>query len=120
MSLERTTPQGIISSVIGPEASRSQEKTLELHETYETSFTSESDQESQDKNQDTKDVEEVQDTDKDTQEELQEVPYFKKPASKQAQDMTPEVGQRVLQEVTQRTSIGPKMHPALELAKGLL
>ncbi|KAG7567857.1 Reverse transcriptase domain [Arabidopsis thaliana x Arabidopsis arenosa] len=111
MSLERTTPQGMKSSMTGPEAPRRQEKTLELQETYETSFTSESDQESQDQDQDTKDVEELQDTDQDTQEEHQEGPYFKKPTSKRAQDMTPEVGQRVLQEVTQRTSIGPKTHP---------
>ncbi|KAG7578938.1 Retrotransposon gag domain [Arabidopsis thaliana x Arabidopsis arenosa] len=111
MSLERTTPQGMKSSVLGLEAPRNQEKTLELQETYETSFTSESDQESQEQDQDTKDAEELQDTDQDTQEEIQEGPYFKKPTSKRAQDMTPEVGQRVLQEVTQRTSIGPKTHP---------
>ncbi|KAG7564287.1 Reverse transcriptase domain [Arabidopsis suecica] len=90
MSLERTTPQGMKSSVTGPEAPRRQEKTMELQETYETSFTSESDQESQDQDQDTKDVEELQETDQDTQEELQESPYFKKPTSKRAQDMTPE------------------------------
>ncbi|KAG7572507.1 Integrase catalytic core [Arabidopsis suecica] len=92
MSLERTTPQGMKSSVTGPEAPRRHEKTLALQETYETSFTSESDQESQDQDQDTKDVEELQETDQDTQEELQESPYFKKPTSKRAQDMTPEVG----------------------------
>ncbi|KAG7568324.1 Integrase catalytic core [Arabidopsis thaliana x Arabidopsis arenosa] len=115
MSLERTTPQGMKSSMTGPEAPRRQEKTLELQETYETSFTSESDQESQDQDQDTKDVEELQDTDQDTQEEHQEGPYFKKPTSKRAQDMTPEVGQRVLQEVTQRTSIGPKTHPVVTI-----
>ena len=58
------------SHLTGLEASRSQEKTLELQETCNISSTSKSDNEIQDQDQDIKDVEELEDIDQATQEGL--------------------------------------------------